>query len=391
VKSQLQTQELSRTRQQEFRSFVDREVVPDANVWDAEQRIPREIIDKVSRAGYLGLALPLEFGGGGEDAITYGFLHEQIGRGCSSLRSILTVHTMIGHAIWRWGNGFQKTVLLPKIASGELLAAFCLTEADAGSDAGAIEAIAARTENGFVISGVKKWVTAGDIADLYLVFAKLEGKPAAFLVPRDSPGLSRKSIRDVLSIKAAMLADVTFHDCIVPTDHMLGGPGFGLSCVAATALDLGRYSIAWGSVGIAQACLDACGAYASTRQQFGKYLRDHQLVQEMLTHAMMHTQAARLMCLHAGQSRIAGSPEAVVHTAMAKLFATRSATRIVSDTMQIHGAVGFGPGSSLARFFRDAKLMEVIEGSTQILQVLITEAGLEQALSTANPGNIVSQ
>lgn len=378
---------LQQDRRQEFSAFVDREVVPFADAFDREEAMPSELVLKMARAGYCGLTTPPEYGGRGEDMITYGLLHEQVGRGCSSLRSILTVHTMVAHAVWRWGSAAQRRELLPLLASGQKLAAFCITEANAGSDVRSVEMTATPAAGGFNLSGRKKWITSGQIADIYLVLARCEQQPCAFLVERDRPGVSVEPISGMLGVRASMLADLLLDKCFVPAESQLGRVGFGFSHVISVALDLGRYSVACGCVGIAQACLDACGSYVERRRQFDARLRDHQLIQKMLTEAIVDTQAARLMCYRAGHLRDARDPAAMLETAMAKYFASRIAMKAASDAVQIHGANGCSADYPVQRYFRDAKIMEIIEGSTQILEGLISNAGLQSGLTTPGEGD----
>ncbi|HEX5735281.1 MAG TPA: acyl-CoA dehydrogenase family protein [Blastocatellia bacterium] len=373
-------------RQQEFAAFVDREVAPFADGFDRAEAIAPELIEKLARAGYLALTLPVEYGGEAESMITYGLLHEQVGRGCSSVRSILTVHTMVAHAIARWGSAAQKKRLLPRLASGEMVAAFCLTEAHAGSDARNMEAVATKTPDGFRLSGHKKWITAGQIARLYLVLAQCDRQPCAFLVERDTPGLSIHPIAGMLGVRASMLADLVLRDCQVSEEMRVGPIGFGFSHVAGAALDLGRYSVACGCVGIAQACLDACERYVGHRRQFGVLIREHQLIQKMLTEAMVGTQAARLMCYRAGYLRDKRDAGAMLETAMAKYFASRMATKIAADAVQIHGANGCSADYPVQRYLRDAKIMEIIEGSTQVMETLIANIGLDSRPALENPG-----
>jgi glutaryl-CoA dehydrogenase (non-decarboxylating) len=183
---------------------------------------------------------------------------------------------------------------------------------------------------------------------------------------------------DVLGLRASMLAELRLEGCRVPRENVVGRAGFGFSHVASTALDHGRYSVAWGCVGIAQACLDACLRYTSERRQFGSYLKDHQLIQQMLTDIITNVRAARLLCLNAGCLRDAGDPRAVVETTIAKYFASTSAARAAHDAVQIHGANGCGSEYPVERYFRDSKIMEIIEGSTQMQQVTIAKCADEE-------------
>ena len=363
-----------RTARAEFRAFTAAEIAPHADRWDREGAIPREVIDRLRQRGYLGSNVSPEFGGLGRDMIAYGLLTEEIARGCSSVRSLLTVHDMVAHAIQRWGSREQKERYLPRMAKGELLGALALSEPNAGSDAKSIETtahVAADAGDAWVLNGRKKWTTFGQIAGLFLAFAQVNGQPAAFLVEREAPGLTVCPLRGIVGTRASLLAELHFADCRIPKGSLVGRPGFGISHVAAAALEQGRYSVAWGAVGIAQACLDACRAYAAERRQFGAPLADHQLIRAMLTDMIVDVRAARLLCLRAGWLRTAGDPGAFMETMAAKYFASRLATRAANDAVQIHGANGLSEDYPVARYLRDAKVTEIIEGSTQIQQITI--------------------
>ncbi len=353
------------------REFVATSVAPHAGAWDREGRIPPEVIAELRRRGYLGSHLAPQLGGGGVDPVTYGLLTEEIGRGCSSLRSLLTVHDMVSEAIRRWGSPYLKREVLPRLARAELLAALALSEPNVGSDAASVETTAVADGGEFVIDGRKRWITFGMIADLFLVFARCAGQVAAFAVPADTAGLTRQPITTIVGTRASQLAEVVFAGCRVPSDHLVGRVGFGFSHVASTALDHGRYSVAWGAVGILQACLDACLEYTAARQQFGKPLAKHQLVQRKLTRMIADARAARLLCLQAGYQRSIGAPDAATETLIAKYFASRAATRAANDAVQLHGANGLSQEYPVERYLRDARVTEIIEGSTQIQEIAI--------------------
>jgi glutaryl-CoA dehydrogenase (non-decarboxylating) len=360
-----------RAARAEFRAFTAAEIAPHADRWDREEAIPRELIDRLRQRGYLGSNVSPEFGGRGRDMITYGLLTEEIARGCSSVRSLLTVQDMVAHAIQRWGSREHKEQYLPRLALGELLGGLALSEPNAGSDAKGIETTAAEAGDSWVLNGRKKWTTFGQIAELFLVFAKVDGQPAAFLVERSAPGLTVSPLRGIVGTRAAMLAELEFADCRIPKGQIVSRPGFGISHVAAAALEQGRYSVAWGAVGIAQACLDASRTYAAERRQFGAPLANHQLIRAMLTDMIVDVRAARLLCLRAGWLRAAGDPGSFMETMAAKYFASRVATRAANDAVQIHGANGLSESYPVARYLRDARVTEIIEGSTQIQQITL--------------------
>ncbi len=360
------------------KAFAEAEITPLADRYEQEERVPLSLIEKLVAQGYLGAVLPTEYGGGGMNMLTYGLLNEEIGRGCSSLRSLLTVHGMVAQAILKWGSKEQRAEWLSRLASGEVLAAFALTEPAAGSDARSLAATATLEGDTYRLNGRKKWITFGQIAGLFLVFAKCEERVAAFLVERDTPGLTIKPIFGMLGVKASMLAELHFDDCRIAKNRLVGREGFGFSHVASLALDFGRYTVAWGCVGIARACLEAAVRYANQRQQFGAYLREHQLIQQMITDMITNVKAARLLCCQAGYLKDTGAPEAILETSIAKYFAATMATKAASDAVQIHGASGCSNEYSVQRYWRDARVMEIIEGSTQMQQIMIATHGSQE-------------
>ena len=360
-----------RAAREEFRAFVAAEIAPHAGCWDRAAAIPMELVDRLRERGYLGSNVAAEYGGPGRDNVTYGLLTEEIAKGCSSVRSLLTVHDMVAHVIGRWGSPGQRERYLPAMARGEILGAFCLSEPNAGSDAKSVETVARDDGDAWVLDGRKKWTTFGQIAGLFLVLAQLEGKPTAFLVERDLPGVTVRPLSGVTGTRASMLAEIFFAGCRVPKENLIGKPGFGVSAVMSTALDHGRYSVAWGAVGLAQACLDASRAYAAERRQFGVPIADHQLVRRMLTNMIAEVRAARLLCLRAGWLRDTRDPGATGEIWVAKYFASTMATRAALDAVQIHGANGCSEDFPVERYLRDSRVLEIIEGSTQIQQITI--------------------
>ncbi|HEY9673076.1 MAG TPA: acyl-CoA dehydrogenase family protein [Waterburya sp.] len=361
----------------EFRSFVNEEIVPYADQFDQEERTPPELIKKMAQRGYLGAILPQIYGGSNMDAIAYGLLNEEVARGSASLHSFLVVSSMVTRALLRWGSKPQKEYWLPKIASGEVIPAFCISELNAGSDTQNIETTATPSGDSYVLNGHKRWSSYGQIADVFLVFAQCNGSPCAFLVEKNTPGLSIKPISGMVGMKAAMLAQVYLEDCRIPQENLVCKPGFGLSHVAYTALDQARYNIAWGCVGIAQACLEACLQYTSQRKQFGVYLKEHQLIQQMITEMIVKIKAARLLCYQAGYLKQNSTPNSIMETLIAKYFASTMVTKVTSDAVQIHGAYGCSSESPVQRYWRDAKIMEIVEGSTQLLQTIIPDYGYQ--------------
>jgi glutaryl-CoA dehydrogenase (non-decarboxylating) len=368
------------SEQAEFRAFVDEAIVPVADRYDREERMPPEMVKRLAQRGYLGAVLPRESGGKGMDMITFGLLNEEIGRGCSSLRSLLTVQSMVGRALLRWGSKEQQEYWIPKMATGEGIAAFALSEPGVGSDAKSVATTATSCGDSYILNGHKKWITFGQIADFFLIFAQSDAQPAAFLVENTTPGLSIEPIYGMLGVRASMLAELRLTDCRISKENLVGRVGFGFSHVASTALDYGRYSVAWGCVGIAQACLEASLRYTGERKQFGTYLKEHQLIQQMITDMITNVKAARLLCFQAGYLKEAGDPRAIMETAIAKYFAATTAVQASSAAVQLHGANGCSSVYAVQRYLRDAKIMEIIEGSTQIQQITIARYAEQEAV-----------
>lgn len=363
--------------QENFRAFVQAEIQPEADRYDREEQTPPEIIQQLAAQGYLGALIPREYGGSEMDMISFGLLNEALGRACSSLRSLLTVQSMVASAILRWGSSAQKGRWLPGLASGEIIAAFALSEPGVGSDAKSIQCTAQACGQGYRLGGRKKWMTYGQIAQLFLVFARNGSSASAFLVERETPGFMAIPIFGLLGTRASMVAELVLEDCEVPGSQILGGRGFGLASIASSALDIGRYCVAWGAVGIIRACLEDSLRYSNERQQFGVPLRKHQLIQRMLSEMITNLSAARLLCLQAGAAKQEGDPATVMQTWIAKYFASVKAVEAANDAVQIHGANGCSSDYSVQRYMRDARIMEIIEGSTQIQQITIADAGYQ--------------
>lgn len=359
--------------QASFRAFVDEEIIPHATGYEQEQRIPAELIEKLAQQGFLGAGLPEAYGGQDMDMITYGLLNEELGRGSSSVRGLMMLQNMIGYTLNKWGSEVHKECWLKKIASGEVITSLALTEPEIGTDIKEVATVATLDDDAYILNGHKVWITLGQIAHLFLILARCEGKLCAFLLERNTPGFSVKPMSNLSGLRATMLAELYLENCRIPKENLVGAMGFGLAPVAFTALNLGRYSIAWGCVGIAQGCLNACIQHTSTRKQFGVYLKEHQLIQHMITDMIVNVKAARLLCVQAGYLTETGDPDSFVETLVAKYFASTMATRVANDAVQIHGAIGFQDTHPVQRYLRDAKIMEIIEGTTQIHQIKIAE------------------
>ena len=353
------------------RAFVDEHVVPVADAYDLLGAVPEELISAIGEAGLWAPFLPPELGGQGTDMVTLGEIHEEVGRGCSSVRSLLTVHTMAAWALQRWGSPGQLRRWGPELAAGRVLGAFCLSEPGAGSDTSAIATTAVPRGDGWLLNGVKKWTTNGQRAGLYLVFARGPASTVALLVPREAPGVRVTPIENVLGTRASMLAEISFSDVELGPDALLGPSGFASGMVLTGTLDLGRYSVAAGSVGIIQACVDACAAYTTRRTVGGTPLRDLPLIQAKMSDMVTDVRAARLLLAEAGRLKDSGDAATIMATWVAKYFASTAAARHASEAVQIHGANGCVPDHPAARLYRDAKVMEILEGSNEIQRTTI--------------------
>ena len=350
-----------------------------ADRYDLEQRLPDEAIAALARAGMLGAQVPPEYGGALRAPAAMGALCADMGYASASALSLLTVHSMVSMAIARWGSREQKQHWLPRLASGRTLGAFALSEPGVGSDVRAVETTIRRTDAGFVVSGSKKWISFAQIAQLFVVVGHCEGKLTAVLIERDTPGLTVEPIRDMLGFRAAMLGQLHLEHCVVPASSLLGSVDFGFSQIVGSVLDLGRYCIAWGALGLAQASVDASLRYTEQRHQFGRPLMEHQLVQRMVADMIAQTQAARLLCADAARLRAEADPGMIMATTLAKYFAAGAAEKIAGDAVQLHGANGCSSAYPVQRYMRDAKILNLIEGSTQLQQVLIAQHGYQDA------------
>lgn len=372
--------DLQSTIKKKCKDFVRNEISPYSNRYEREGKVPKELIKKLFTEGYLCAMLPQELGGNSLDWISYGIISEEIGKGSSSVRGLLTVHDMVASVVHKFATGEQKKKYLSKIVSGENICAFCLTEENFGSDAKNIQATIEKNDDDYRLNGTKQWITYGQIADLFLVFAQCDGKPTALLVERNSPGIEVEPITGMLGTNASMLARIKFTDCLVPKENILGKIGTAFNFIMPVALTMGRYSVAWGCVGIIRGCLEASVKYANERVQFGKQLKDHQLIQELITEMATDYEAAKLLCLDAGSKLEINDASSVKHVLMAKYYSSRAAFRAASNAVQIHGAFGCSDESPVQQYLKDAKVMEIIEGSSQIQQILISKYSMQDYL-----------
>ncbi|MFI6688487.1 acyl-CoA dehydrogenase family protein [Streptomyces sp. NPDC050485] len=345
----------------------------EAGDWDRAGTLPEAVREAVARAGLFGVGLPERYGGSGGGPADLGDVCAEIGGVCSALRGLLTVQEMVAAALLRWGTAAQREEWLPQLARGHRFAAFAATEAGAGTDLAGVETRIDEDGDHLVVTGRKLWITFGRTADVFLVLGRAAGGPAAVLVEGDRTGVRREPVDGQLGMRAAEIAHVGFDGVRVPRDHLVGPPGTGLTHVVGTALDHGRYTVAWGCVGMAEAGLDAAADHAVNRLQQGVPLAEHQLVRAQLARAAVQTRAARELCARAGRLRQEGDPSAVAETVVAKYAAAGAATTVGSTAVQTLGAAGIAPDSLAGRFFRDAKVMELIEGSPFVSELHIAD------------------
>ncbi|MCK4765143.1 MAG: acyl-CoA dehydrogenase family protein [Candidatus Aminicenantes bacterium] len=363
----------------EAKKFAAEEIRPFAADFEEQAAIPKDLIDKMAQKGYLSASFPKEWGGLGLDPVYYGLLTEEIGKACASTRGLITVHTsLVGEAIVRWGSREQKEKWLPLMTSGKKIACFALTEPLVGTDARSVQTTYRKEGAKYIINGSKKWITCGCIADYFLVVAGGEKGIGAFLVEREFGGITTTPIKGLLAGRAAHIAEIEFEDVEVPAENIIGKEGSGFTYVVNTALDHGRYSIAWGGIGIAGEALDNMVTYSRQRSQFGRKLYKHQLIQGIIGDAVTKTHAGRALCLRAGEMRRDGHPDAVMETTIAKYFTSKIAMEITIDAVQVHGGNGCYNRYPVERLFREAKILEIIEGTSQVQQEIISSFGLRR-------------
>ncbi|MFE9844415.1 acyl-CoA dehydrogenase family protein [Streptomyces goshikiensis] len=360
------------------RAFTEREVVPYAADWDRAESVDRAIVKKLGALGFLGLTVPEEYGGSGGDHLAYVLVTEELGRGDSAVRGIVSVSLgLVAKTIAAWGTEEQKRAWLPRLCSGDALGCFGLTEPGTGSDAGNLDTRAVRDGGAYLLSGSKMFITNGTWADVVLLFARTNDEPghrgvSAFLVPTDSPGLTRREIHGKLGLRGQATAELVLDGVRVPASAMLGPAGKGFS-VAMSALAKGRMSVAAGCVGIAQAALDAAVSYAAQREQFGKPIAHHQLVQELIADISVDVDAARLLTWRVADLIDRGLPFAT-ESSTAKLFASEAAVRAAGNALQVHGGYGYIDEYPAGKLLRDARVMTLYEGTSQIQKLLIGRA-----------------
>ncbi|CAL9618661.1 Acyl-CoA dehydrogenase [Streptomyces sp. enrichment culture] len=360
------------------RDFVEREIAPHVVAWDRAEEVDRGIVKKLGDVGFLGLTIDEEYGGSGGDHLAYCLVTEELGRGDSSVRGIVSVSLgLVAKTIAAWGSEEQKRRWLPGLTAGEYVGCFGLTEPGTGSDAGSLTTRAVRDGDEYVLNGTKMFITNGTWADVVLLFARSTDAPghkgvSAFLIPADTPGLTRRTLHGKLGLRGQATAELVLQDVRVPASALVGAEGKGFN-VAMSALAKGRMSVAAGCVGIAQAALDAAVAYAGEREQFGTPIAHHQLVQELLSDIAVDVDAARLLTWRVADLIDRGEPFAV-ESSKAKLFASEAAVRAANNALQVFGGYGYIDEYPVGKLLRDARVMTLYEGTSQIQKLLIGRA-----------------
>jgi butyryl-CoA dehydrogenase len=358
-----------------LRDFAREALAPHAASWDREHRFPREALRALGELGALGIVVPEAFGGAGLDYVSLAVALEEIAAGDGATSTIVSVqNSVVCGPILAFGSDGQKAKYLPSLARGETLGCFCLTEPQTGSDAGAIATRAERRGDHYVLSGVKQFITSGANADVAIVFAVTDrsaGKKgiSAFIVDTKTPGYVVARVEDKLGQRASDTAQIVFEQCNVPTENLLGGEGDGYR-IALANLEGGRIGIAAQAVGMARAALDAAIAYARERHAFGKPIAEHQAITFRLADMATQVDVARQMVWHAAALRDAGEP-CLKEASMAKLFASEMAERVCSDALQVHGGYGYVTDFPVERIYRDVRVCQIYEGTSDIQRLVI--------------------
>lgn len=364
------------------RKFAEEVIAPQARENDIQERFHRDVLAGLAELGMLGGVVPEEYGGSGMGYVSLALMTEEIGRVDSSVRSTLSVQiSLVESTLLQWGTEEQKRRYLPELSQGRMIGCFGLTEPEAGSDAANQQTSARRDGSAWVLNGAKTWITNGGVSDLALIFAQTDKEHqhkgiACFLVETDTPGFSTEDIKGKLGLRSSNTAQLFLEDARVPEENVLGKVREGFK-IAMSGLDNGRFSVAAGAVGVAQACIDASVRHARERKTFGKPIGAHQLIQEMIAEMVVETEAARLLVWKAALLKDQGRPN-TRETSIAKYYASEVAMRAALNAVQIYGGYGYSNEYPVERFMRDAKVNTLYEGTSQIQKLIIAshELGL---------------
>ena len=362
------------------RKFVDKEIMPYIQEWDAKQHFETSLLKKLADLGLMGVCIPEKYGGQGMDYNTLAIVCEELERGDTAFRTAVSVHTGLNSlTLLQWGDEFQKEKYLIPQAKGEKIGAYGLTEPNAGSDVAAIQTRAVRDGDHYILNGSKTWISLCDVADHFLIFAKTDPDKghrgiSCFIVERTFPGVTTRGFKDKLGIRAGNTGEVILEDVRVPAENRLGEEGEGFK-IAMSALDNGRFTVAAGAVGLTEACIEASVKYAKERETFGKPIGRHQLVQQMIAKMVAGYEASRLLVYRVGWMKNQGMRN-TREVSLAKWFACDVAFQAAVDAVQIHGANGYSHEFPVERYLRNAKAPVIYEGTREIHQIMQGEYAL---------------
>ena len=362
------------------REFADREIAPVALELDEAEQFPAENVRKMGELGLMGLTVPIEYGGAGAGALEYALAMEEVSRACAAHAVIMTVNvSLVCETILRYGSEELRRRWLPLLTTGEQIGAYCLSEPQSGSDARAMQTRASRDGDEYVINGTKNWISNGGESAVYIVYAAMDppgGRPCAFLVEADRPGVRPGAKERKLGIRASTTRQMFFDECRVPAANLLGEEGQGFK-IAMSMLDGGRIGVGAQALGIAQAAYEAAVAYAKQRQAFGQAVSEFQGIQWMLADMRVRVEAARSFVYGAAVLKDRGQPYAT-EASMAKLYASEAAMWVTTKAIQVHGGYGYSREYAVSKYFRDAKITEIYEGTSEIQRMVIARSILRE-------------
>ena len=357
---------------EEVKKFVKEQIEPYAENFEIEESIPKSIIQLLGDRGYLSLSdssnsnLKVDY-----DKVA--ILNEEVCRASSAIRSLFTVQGMSILSIERWGTIEQKENYLNKLKAGEIIGAFGMSEENVGSDASTVYTTGVLQSNSILINGRKKWITMGAIADVFIMFVNIDEKVTAVLVEKNDVGVKVIPTHRMFGVKGSMLAEIEMVNCIVPKSRILGEIGGGTPYISQTCLDYGRFTIAWGCIGSAKECLEIVCAYTDKRKQFGKKLCEHELIQKKITQMYCELHACELLCQQCTEMKKEGTPDSILENWIAKYKSSKMINFVANEAMQILGAYGLNDDSTLPRHFRDSRANEIIEGTSEIHEMMIAK------------------
>jgi len=364
------------------RAFCERELKPIARELDIEARFPWEVVEKMGRLGYFGIQAPEALGGAAMDTTSYCIIIEEISRACAGLGLCVTVHNSVAvYPLYTFGSDEQKEKWVPPLARGEKIGAFCLTEPNIGSDASGVESTAVRDGDHYIVNANKVLITNGGVADTCLMFVKTDRNGgykglSVIVVERGTPGFEVGDLENLSGNRANPVSSIRLNDCRVPAGNLLGKEGMGMK-IGLVALDTGRIGIGAQALGIAQAAMEEAIKYSKQRYQFGVPISQHEAVQMMIADMATQIDAARLLIYRAAAVKDKGRPFST-EAAMAKLFASETASKVADMAVQIHGGYGYSKSYPVERFYRDARVTRIYEGTSEIHRIVIARGVSEQ-------------